>query len=336
MTYDLVAMGRAFTDVVAPVDDQFLRRNGLIKGRGQELVQNELIGIRSELRDYLLLPGGSPSNTAAGVVALGGRAAFLGKVCNDVTGSAFRNAFMQGGVFFPNPDYPVEGGATSAMCLVLTTPDGAVTMAYNRGIADRLDPPSRYADVISQSSVLLVQGHLFSSAESETAAREAVRIAQTAKRKVAISLNDLFIPARQIQSFLFEADFVIGNRREYQNAFPERPLADAASDDTVFVITDGPRGALIVGKGQELAVPAVPRPVSTGTQRLYDVGPGNRFAAGFLLGVARGLSYAAAGALAAEAAATILPVPGARPNGDWSQLAARHGVSPGGAEALGT
>ena len=49
--------------------------------------------------------GGSAANTAAGVAALGGRAAFLGRVADDELGRAFTHDIRSIGVAFdPVPD----------------------------------------------------------------------------------------------------------------------------------------------------------------------------------------------------------------------------------------
>ena len=73
-TLDVLAVGNAIVDVLAPVDDHFLATQGLDKG------SMRLIDAAEAERLYRALPparevsGGSAANTAAGVAALGGRA----------------------------------------------------------------------------------------------------------------------------------------------------------------------------------------------------------------------------------------------------------------------
>ncbi len=323
-SYDLVGIGRAFTDVLAEIDDSFLKRTGLIKGRGVEAPPATLLDLRSQLETYTLIPGGSPSNTVAGLAALGGRGAFLGKVCDDGPGRAFRNAFGQGKVFFPNDLHPASPGAISATCLVLSTPDDSVTMAYNRGVADRLTEKDVFLDLVSDSQVLLIQGHLFISAESRDAVFLAAKAAQRAKRKVAVTMNDLYLKPGQDHSFLREADFLIGNRKEFDANFPGTVLEDWQHGDALFVITQGAEGARLSGRGKLIHVPTVELVPDIRVATPNYAGAGDQFAAGFLFGYTHDLSYTECARLGSETAAAVMRAAGARPKGDWSGLAVKY------------
>ncbi len=324
MNFDVTGIGRAFTDIIAEVDDDFLKESGLIKGRGIETLPTELLAIRSQLTTYTLLPGGSPSNTVAGVAALGGKAAFLGKVCEDISGRAFRNAFQRGEVFFPNSVYPDEPNAISATCFVLSTPDGTITMAYSRGIADRLTTKDVFPDIIAESKVLLIQGHLFNSPESREAILFATKVAERAKRKVAISLNDLYLKPAHDRSFLAEADFIFANMREFRTEFPGKELIDLQNQDAIFIVTDGARGAHISGKGHFFHCPPLQLVPDEHVAVPNFVGAGDQFAAGFLFGYTHDVPLPDCARLGSETAAAVLRAHGARPKGDWRGLAAKY------------
>ena len=89
--FDVVGIGNAIVDVIAKADDAFLARNQLNKGL-MTLIDakraDELYGKMGPGRE---ISGGSCANTMAGVAALGGRAAYFGKVRDDQLGQVFRH-----------------------------------------------------------------------------------------------------------------------------------------------------------------------------------------------------------------------------------------------------
>jgi sugar/nucleoside kinase (ribokinase family) len=321
--YDLVAIGRAFTDIVAKVDAGFLKRYDLVKGQGTELSPHELIFLRSELSSYEILPGGAPSNTAAGVAALGGRAAFFGKVCNDIAGRAFRKVFVDDGIAFPNADMPSGPDALSATCLILVTPDNEATMAYCRGVADHLVRGDIDADIIRSAKLLLIQSHLLLSEQSRDAVEYALQLAPEAGCEIVLSLHDLHLSASGRKLFLDQyypkAGIVIGNKGEVRELFGDADPVQFKESPTLHVMTDGAKGAWISGRGELVHVPAVNVLMMPNT-----VGAGDQFAAGFLYGYAHNLSYERAARLGSEAAAAIMQSQGTRPKGSWEGIAARY------------
>lgn len=83
--YDVTGIGSALLDFVVLVDDSFLDEMKLEKGtmhlidedRSREIFQR-LINYKKEI-----IPGGSSANTVAGVSALKGKGAFVGRVADD-------------------------------------------------------------------------------------------------------------------------------------------------------------------------------------------------------------------------------------------------------------
>ena len=102
-TYDVLAIGNAIVDVISHATDDFLIRHDLKKD-SMELVDAE----RSDMLYAAMGPtietsGGSAANTAVGVAALGGRAAFLGKVRDDQLGGVYIHDIRAAGVDFDVP-----------------------------------------------------------------------------------------------------------------------------------------------------------------------------------------------------------------------------------------
>ena len=103
---DVVAIGNALVDVLASATDEDLAALDLVKGT-MVLVDQErsAVHLRPRWEPTTEASGGSAANTAAGVAALGGRAAFLGRVADDALGQAFTHDIRSVGVAFdPTPD----------------------------------------------------------------------------------------------------------------------------------------------------------------------------------------------------------------------------------------
>src|SRR6478609_10416951 len=84
--FDVTAIGNAIVDVLAQADDALLAAHNLPKGA------MNLIDADAAERLYAIMgvgiesSGGSAGNTIAGVAALGGRGAYIGKVADDQLG----------------------------------------------------------------------------------------------------------------------------------------------------------------------------------------------------------------------------------------------------------
>src|SRR5215467_11099583 len=88
-THDVLAVGNAIVDVIAEVDDAFLVEHELTKD-SMQLIEPERAEVLYEaMPPGIETSGGSAANTAVGVAALGGRAAFIGKVRNDQLGAVY-------------------------------------------------------------------------------------------------------------------------------------------------------------------------------------------------------------------------------------------------------
>ena len=77
---DVVCIGNAIVDVLASVDDAFLADNGLDKGIMTLIDQSQAEAIYTKMGPAKEMSGGSAANTAAGLAALGGNSAYIGRV----------------------------------------------------------------------------------------------------------------------------------------------------------------------------------------------------------------------------------------------------------------
>src|SRR5262245_25940660 len=123
---DVTGIGNAIVDVLAHADDAFLARYGLQKGTMALIDEARARELYAGMGQAIEISGGSAANTIAGVASLGGRAAYVGKVCQDQLGEVFSHDIRAAGVRFETK--PVPGGAETARCLILVTPDAQRTM----------------------------------------------------------------------------------------------------------------------------------------------------------------------------------------------------------------
>ena len=111
--FDVLTIGNAIVDIIAPVEPGFIEREGMTEGimhlidtdRAEELYRKMPLGRQP-------ISGGSAANTAAGVASLGGRAAFVGKVADDPLGDVFEADLDAIGVHYATSR--LENGALTA------------------------------------------------------------------------------------------------------------------------------------------------------------------------------------------------------------------------------
>ena len=114
-SYDILAVGNAIIDVFSQCDDDFLRQHAIEKG-GMNLIDaassKSLLAAISSVAPPQLISGGSAANTAVGLAAIGGKAAFVGRVHDDELGAAFCRDIRSAGVTFAA--VPAKNGAPTA------------------------------------------------------------------------------------------------------------------------------------------------------------------------------------------------------------------------------
>ena len=329
--YDICAVGNAIVDVLAPCEPDFLTAQGLTPGSMSLVDEAQSAALYDAMAAGVEASGGSAGNTVAGVGSFGGRAAYLGKVADDQLGGVFTHDIRAAGVHFDTP--ALKGGPDGApgtgRCLINVTPDGQRTMSTFLGAANQLTVVDVDAALIGDSAIVYLEGYLFDPAPARAAFEAAAAAAHAAGRKVAITLSDAFVVGRwrsELLAFIeASADIVLANEVELLALFETEDFDAAAGRLAAIVdvaaVTRGEHGSVAI-RGAERAVVqafAVDRVVDT-------TGAGDQYAAGFLLGLARGLSLADAGALGSLAAAEVIGHWGPRPMTSLHELAEQKGL----------
>jgi sugar/nucleoside kinase (ribokinase family) len=319
-TYDILGIGNAIVDVVARAEDTFLSRHDMHKGA--------MILIDAPTADsiYAAMPqgqessGGSAANTCAVAAGLGAKVAYIGKVAVDQLGEAFRHDIKAVGVHFPTA--ALSGGAPTARCLILVTPDGQRTMNTFLGACVTLGEDDVDPALVAASAVTYLEGYLFDPPAAQAAFRKAAAAAHAAGRRVALSLSDAFCVNRHRAAFLDlvanHVDILFANETEItalyeRNTFEE--AAEAARKDVdLAALTRSEAGSLIIQGAQTVTVAAQP------TKVVDTTGAGDAYAAGFLAGLTSGKSLEVCGRMGSIAASEIISHYGARPETDLRKL----------------
>lgn len=321
---DVIAIGNAIVDVMAPSTDAAIEALGMARG-GMTLIDTarahalyEAMGPAREIS------GGSAANTLAGLAALGARCAFIGQVADDQLGEVFAHDIRAGGIAFATPARP--GEPPTARCLIFVSPDGQRTMNTYLGASQFLPAAALDAKAIADAAVLYLEGYLWDPEEPRAAMRKAIAAARDAGRKVAFTLSDSFVIARHGDDFRAmiaagEIDILFANEHELaaltgKEDFHEG-IAALRGSVPVLVVTRSEQGAVAVAGSEQAAVAAEP------VARVVDTtGAGDLFAAGFLFGHVRGRSLAECLKLGAICAAEVISHYGARPEADLKALTA--------------
>jgi sugar/nucleoside kinase (ribokinase family) len=325
--YDVLGIGNAIVDVIARTDDDFLVRQDMRKGTMQLIDEPRAASIYDAMGPAVEVSGGSAANTIVGVASLGGRAAFVGKVKDDELGRVFAHDIRAAGVAFATP--PASAGPSTARCYVLVTPDGERTMNTFLGAAQDLHPNDIDPDAVAAAQIVYLEGYLWDPPHAKEAFVKAAKIAHGAERDVALTLSDAFCVDRYRAEFLDlirsgTVDLVFANERElhslYETADFDTALNALRNDARLAVVTRSEKGCLVVTR-EETDVVAADR-----VERVVDAtGAGDLFAAGFLVGLSRGVDYRTAARLGALSAAEVIQHLGARPETSLKDLARDNG-----------
>ena len=216
ISYDVLGIGNAIVDVLAPAEDAFLEAHGMAKGAMTLIDAEWAEELYAAMGSGTEASGGSAANTVAGVAALGGRACFIGKVRDDELGSIFAHDIRAIGVDFHSA--PATSGAPTARCLISVTPDAKRTMQTFLGACVDLGPEDVDEDLIAASAITYLEGYLWDPPGAKEAFIKAMGAARASGRKVALSLSDGFCVDRHRDEFqdLVEhhVDILFANEQE--------------------------------------------------------------------------------------------------------------------------
>ena len=321
--FDILAVGNAIIDVFSQCDDAFLHQHGIEKG-GMNLIDaaasESLLDAITALAPPQLISGGSAANTAVGLAALGGKAAFVGRVHDDDLGAAFCRDIKAAGVTFAAT--PAENGAPTASSIILVTPDAARSMNTFLGASIEFQPEDINLAAAADAAVIYLEGYLFDAPAGPAIFAQAAQMAAQHQARIALSLSDPWCVDRHradlLQFVTDHVDILFANEDEAISLVETDHLTSVqilAGLVAEVVITRGPLGAVICHAGQQLAVDAMLQGAVIDT-----TGAGDLFAAGYLFGRTHGYDAQMSGQIASVLAGEVISHIGARPQADLPAL----------------
>ena len=341
--YDVLGIGNAIMDVIAPIDDVLLDAQEIAKGSMTLVDEARALGLhkafKSGSKQIVEIAGGSGANTVAGIAALGVSAAYIGKVADDATGRRFTKSMS--GLGIASTLAPLKNGPATARSLIAVTPDGERSMSTFLGANVTFGPKDIDPNLVKSSAVTYLEGYLFDTDEQKAAFVKAAEIATAAGRKVALTLSDAFCVGRHRGAF----QHLVDNHVDILSCLQIMTNCCLCTKWTTLAIVYAGCGK----QGQLLALLALRRVLSlskTGfgveniashvhtiacvpVSKVVDTtGAGDQYAAGVLAGRAMDMSWKDAGHLGSLAAAEIITHYGARPE------TSIHGLAMGGMEGL--
>ncbi len=326
-SYDVIGIGNAIVDVIAPAEDTFLDHMGIEKGIMQLIEKDRAEVLYAAMSERTQTPGGSVANTIAGIGALGLSTAFIGKVKDDALGQFYAKGMADAGTAFPND--PVAGAdAPTSRSMIFVSPDGERSMNTYLGAGADIGSADVDAAVFDGGKILFLEGYLFDKDEGKTAFAEAAAQMKAAGGRTGITLSDPFCADRHREDFkrlITESmDFAIGNDAEWLTLYETEDL-DAALDQAAavcdIVVCTRSGDPVVVREGAEcFEIPVTPvTPVDA-------TGAGDQFAAGFLFGLASGRPLDICGAMGVMAASEVIGHVGPRPKANIGAMLKQAGL----------
>jgi len=306
---------RAYTDYVVHLDDdRELEKWNLPKGGDQHADYSTLKQCIAQYKGHFYA-GGTTPNALSIISALGGQAAFIGKVANDAAGLKFQEAFKEQDVYF-SKGHPSDTQFNSALTVIFISPNGERSILFDPGISNDVTSNDIVAasEHLSQTTIFFL-GMICRNKDKLDVCDQAMSYLSNAKIALSIQsfadMNDQDI--QSISNYTLEkADIIFGNEDEFNkfikvNDFVNIGNVVAKFPNKTFVQTLGEQGALIYNGMTKAIIPSFPSKVVDTT------GAGDAFAGGFLYGINSGYSFEQAGRIGAYCASIIIGQTGGRP-----------------------
>jgi sugar/nucleoside kinase (ribokinase family) len=321
--FDVTAIGNAIVDVLAQADDALLAAHNLPKGAMNLIDADTAERLYGIMGAGIEASGGSAGNTIAGIAALGGRGAYIGKVADDQLGKVFTHDIRAVGVAYDT--VPLTGGFPTARSLIFVTPDAQRTMQTFLGACTQLGPEDVNMDFIASSKVVYLEGYLWDLPRAKAAMRDAALKARESGVKVALTLSDAFCVGRFRDEFLElteeYVDILFANESEilslYQVSDFDAALQPVRKQCEIAALTRSEKGSVVVNRDEVHVIDAV-----KGVKVVDTTGAGDAYAAGFLYGYTQGHDLSTCGRLGGAMAAHVISHYGGRPLGDMKAVAA--------------
>lgn len=322
-SFDLIGVGNPIMDILAHVDDAFLREHVAGEKGGMVLVDDgDIAALLHRIGDRVaMMPGGAAANTTLGAQRLGLRTAYLGKIGGDITAEHYLENFVAAG---GDGSRFKRAALPNGRCLSMVTPDGQRTMRTHLGAAMTLRPEEVTVDDFKGCRHAHIEGYLLFN---PSLADKVMATARAAGCTLSLDLAS-FEVVNVARDWIFQqlragVDVVFANEDEARALFRadhdyEAYARELAAFGGVAAVKMGKDGAW-VARGDEMH-----RVFPVSVDQVVDTtGAGDAWAAGFLFGHLRGRPLAYAGAIGSMLGAeTVRHLGASVPDVHWPRLRA--------------
>ena len=284
----VLGIGNAIIDVICKVEDNFIKKNNLVKSTMKLIDKDELDRLLNKLKIEKTVSGGSVANSIVGLSQLGNDVGFIGKVSDDRFGSKYEEGLIRENVkYYYNKKKEMIPTGT---CLILVTPDSERTMCTYLGTAGAISKSDIDINAVKKSKIVLLEGYLWDKGGPKTAFDLAIQHSPI----TAMSLSDIFCVERHKKDFLNlvknKLDIIFANEQEIKSLSDANSFQDIINFSKqikkMFIITRGENGALLIF-GEEI----IECKAKKGLNIVDLTGAGDLFAAGFLHGYINDFSF---------------------------------------------
>jgi sugar/nucleoside kinase (ribokinase family) len=314
-TIDVFGIGSALMDIIIEVDDRTLMDFKLNKGEMILIEQDQAKEMLDKISHLPMqnFPGGSVSNTIAGIANLGGIGAFFGKIGDDKHGDLYETILEKEGI---KGNMVKSDSFQTGHAITFITPDKERSFATHLGAAVNLKKPDFIDEDLKRSKILHLEAYQLEAPEIKELILHAVEIAKENNVQVSIDLNDAGLIKRNLEAFKTfvqdHVDIVFANDSEAE-AFtelddPEGALHEIAEMCHIACVKLGDQGSFIKTDIDFFKI----EPFSTNP--ISSTGAGDMYAAGILYGITHALPLPEAGKIASYAAAKVVAQMPARLN----------------------
>jgi|TARA_B100001094_G_scaffold89562_1_gene85515 sugar/nucleoside kinase (ribokinase family) len=312
--FNILGISNAIVDILSQVTDDFLVELNAEPGSMMLINESDASSLYEKMQQKKEMSGGSIANTIACYASFGGTAGYIGQVKKDALGETFVADMLSLGVDVRLS--PAENGSPTARSHVLITEDGQRTMQTYLGACTELSADNINQQTIGHPNIILLEGYLWDIKDSIAIANKVIKYKSSSEVKIALSLSDAFCVERHHKIFKElvnnHIDIVFGNQDELMaltkaTSLEEMKYKVASHQDTLFIITQGEEGSLII-KGNEII-----KQDAIFTSNVVDTtGAGDTFTAGFLYGLSKKKSLQECAQIGSWAACKVIQQIGAR------------------------
>jgi len=282
MIKKILGIGNAVVDIFVKVDENFLKKNNLIKGSMKLIEKEEFQYLKNSIKIEKIEAGGSVANTMAGISYLKGGSSFIGKINSDEFGKIYRKSLekIKVNFLYTEKNENLETGAS----IIFITPDFERTMCTYLGISSKLAKEDINENFIKGYEIIFLEGYLWDKGVSEEMFKHVINLAKKNSIKVAMSLSDIFCVNRHREDFfqllLNDLSILIGNENEINALVQKKNLLESISElkkiNKLIIITRSDNGSLAILNNE------ITNCESIKVKKVLDLtGAGDLFASGF-------------------------------------------------------